>query len=80
MTRRFAGILMAGVLLAGLLPGAAAGADPKRSSAPLPRAVSDLKLDKPISVAGAATAIDKRLAAASGPRRVPSPSPRKTPG
>ena len=70
MTRRFAGILMAGVLLAGLLPGAAAGADPKRSSAPLPRAVSDLKLDKPISVAGAATAIDKRLAAASGPQRV----------
>jgi minor extracellular serine protease Vpr len=70
MTRRLAGIVMAGALLAGVLPGAASAADPKRPDAPLPKAVSDLRLDKPITGIAGNGKVDQQLATATGQQRV----------
>ena len=53
MLRRLAGLLVAGALLAALLPAGAAAVDPvKRPSAPLPDSVDQLKLAEPVSLPG----------------------------
>ncbi len=73
MTRRFAGIAMAGVLLAALLPGSVAAVDPvKRPATPLPDAVSKLKLATPVRLTGdaATSKMDRQLRAATGQQRV----------
>ena len=73
MTRRFAGIIMAGALLAALLPGSAAAVGPlKRPATPLPASVEQLKLAQPVSLQGdaAGAKVDKTLRGASGKQRV----------
>lgn len=73
MPRRLAGVVIAGALLAALLPGSAAAVDPaKRPATPLPAKAEQLKLDQPITLTGgeAAAKIDKLLRGASGTQRV----------
>jgi len=72
MRRRAAGALVAGALLASLLPGAAAARDPiTRPSGPLPASVDQLKLTKPITLRDTgAGKVDRVLRTARGPQRV----------
>jgi subtilisin family serine protease len=73
MTRRVAGVAMAGALLVAMLPGSAAAFDPpSRPVAPPSDAIGALKLDRPITLAGgdAAAKVDRALRAGSGQQRV----------
>ncbi len=74
MLKRFTGLVVAGALVAGLLPGSALAVEPReRSTAPLPAGVERLKLDQPVTLTkdeAAALKIDERLSPLKGRQRV----------